>query len=297
MQLHEDHLYRLLRLLGSLGIFTEIAPRMFRNNETSAYLRRDNPQNIRAMILMHNSPQMTRPWMESLEESLRDGQVPFARVHGVDLFGYMDQNRDFDLLFSQAMDAVEQITGTEFLEDFNWDVFERVIDIGGSKGAKAISILKRHPGVRALVYDRPQIIEVAKSESMATEAEELLARLEFQGGDMFHSVPEALSDGDLYLCMAIFHGLSDEESTIVLGNLRTAMGAKKAHLLIVDAVAEEMNINPAVAQFDMQMLIGTRGRERTLSEWQRLLQGSGFEISEVVAARTFAKFIVAKVVQ
>lgn len=294
LHLHEDHLYRLLRMLGSMGIFAETSPRVFRNSKTSAFLRVDNPQNVRAMILMHNSPEMTKPWMESLEESIRDGGVPFAKVHGVDLFAYTDQNKEFDLLFSQAMDAVENLTGNMFFEDFNWGAFDRIIDVGGSKGSKSIAILKSFPNLKAVVFDRPQIIETAKTNWGKKVADEVLARIEFQPGNMFESLPIAASDKDLYLFFAIFHGLSDVESQKVLTNLKTAIGKKKPWVLIADSVAEEMQINPTVAAFDMQMLIGTRGRERTLSEWRSLLEDSGFEIVDVIDVRTFAKFIIVR---
>jgi hypothetical protein len=69
---------------------------------------------------------------------------------------------------------------------------------------------------------------------------------------------------------------------------------KRPYVLIADSVAEEMHINPTIAAFDMQMLIGTRGRERSLGEWRRLLEGSGFELVDVIDIRTFAKFIIAK---
>lgn len=294
LRLHEDHLYRLMRMLGSMGIFDETQPRVFRNSKTSAFLRVDNPQNVRAMILMHNSPEMTRPWMESLEESIRDGSVPFAKANGIDLFAYMDQNKNFDLLFSQAMDTVENLTGNLFLEDFNWGTFGRMIDVGGSKGSKSISILKSYSNLKAVVFDRPQIIEAAKAHWSGKITADVLARIDFQPGDMFESLPVAESDNDLYVFFAIFHGLSDEECTIILNNLKSAIGTKKPYVLFGDAVAEEMHIDPIVATFDMQMLIGTKGRERTPSEWKRLLDGTGFEIMEIMNVRTFAKFIVAK---
>lgn len=294
LQLDEGHLYRLMRMLGSLGIFDETSPRVFKNSKTSAFLRMDNPQNVRAMILMHNSPEMTKPWMESLEESIRDGGVPFAKANGVDLFGCMDQNKNFDLLFSQAMDAVENLTGNLFLEDFNWGAFDRIIDVGGSKGSKSISILKSFPNLNAVVFDRPQLIEAAKTHWQGKIADDVLGRIDFQPGDMFENLPVAESDNDLYVFFAIFHGLSDEECVKVLNNLRSAIGAKKPYVLFGDAVAAEMNIDPVVAAFDMQMLIGTTGRERTQSEWKRLLDGAGFEIMEIVNVRTFAKFIVAE---
>jgi hypothetical protein len=49
-----------------------------------------------------------------------------------------------------------------------------------------------------------------------------------------------------------------------------------------------------VAGFDMQMLIGTRGRERTLAEWTALFEGACLRIEEVVEVRTFASFIVVR---
>lgn len=294
LQLHEDHLYRLMRMLGSIGIFEESSPRIFRNSKTSVFLRADNPKNVRAMILMHNSPEMTKPWMEPLEESIRDGGVPFAKANGVDLFGYMDQNKNFDLLFSQAMDAVENLTGNMFLEDFNWGGFDRIIDVGGSKGSKAIAILKSYPNLKALVFDRPQIIEAAKPHWSGKIAPDVLQRIDFQPGDLFESLPAAESDNDLYVFFAIFHGLSDEECTRVLNNLKSAIGTKQPYILFGDAVAEDMQIDPTIAAFDMQMLIGTKGRERTPGEWKRLLDGAGFEIVEILNVRTFAKFIVAR---
>ena len=294
LQLHEDHLYRLMRMLGSMGIFDETAPRVFKNSKTSAFLRQDNPKNVRAMILMHNSPEMTKPWMESLEESVRDGGVPFAKVHGIDLFSYMDQHKRFDLLFSQAMDTVENLTGNLFLEDFNWGQFDRIIDVGGSKGSKALSILKSCPNLKAVVFDRPQIIEAAKTHWHGKIAADILARIDFQGGNMFESLPAAASDNDLFVFSAIFHGLSDEECTTVLSNLKSAIGNTHSSVLFADAVAEETHINPTIAAFDMQMLIGTTGRERTPSEWKQLLENAGFEIVEIMNVRTFAKFIIAK---
>lgn len=290
--LNEDHLYRLMRLLQSMGIFEETAPRVFSNSKTSEFLRMDNPRNVRAMILMHNSAEMTQPWLEPLEASIRDGEVPFEKVHGATLFDYMDQNMQFDLLFSQAMDTVENLTGTAYLDDFNWDTFDRLIDVGGSKGSKTLAILKACPGLNAVVFDRPQIIEEAKSLYSKQLPVGLRSRIDFQGGDLYESLPMARSDNDLYLFFAIFHGLSDDQSTTVLGNLKTAMGNRQPYALIADTVVEDMQCNASVAAFDMQMLIGTKGRERTRQEWENLVENSGFKIVEILDVRTFVKFIV-----
>lgn len=137
---HPDAIYRLLRMLTAIGVFEEVSPRVFGNNALSAYLREDNPKNVRAMILMHNSQEMSRPWYEQLEKAVRSGDVPFQLTHGQQLYEYMDTHPDFDALFSRPMDSVEALTGDSFATDFDWGRFDRVIDLGGSKGSKSIAI-------------------------------------------------------------------------------------------------------------------------------------------------------------
>ncbi|MEI8574028.1 hypothetical protein J0667_18985 [Methylomonas sp. WH-1] len=86
-----DALYRLLRMLAAVGVFEEVSPRRFRNNKLSSCLRPDHPQSVRAMVLMHNSPEMSRPWFEQLEQGVRSG-VPFELAHGQAFYDYMDSH-------------------------------------------------------------------------------------------------------------------------------------------------------------------------------------------------------------
>lgn len=292
--LHEGHLYRLMRMLAANGVFAETAHRIFSNSAMSDYLRAEHPKSVRDMILMHNDPVMTAPWFDSLEACMRSGEPPFVRSHGVELFQYMNENRDFDQLFSSAMDAVEALTGSDYLADFDWGHFDRLIDVGGSRGSKALAILRNNPHLRALVFDRPQVIETAADYWRDRVEPTLLERMAFVGGDMFEAIPPAVSDRDLYLLVAVFHGLGDAEAQQLLGKLKLAFGDRRPAVLVVDTVANECNIDPAVAGFDMQMLIGTKGRERTLEEWRALFAGACLRIDQVVNVRTFASFIVVR---
>ena len=292
LDLHEDNLYRLMRMLASIGIFNETSPGIFSNSKMSNYLREDNPNNVRAMILMHNSPEMTVPWFQSLEESIRDGEIPFKKSNNIDLFEYMDKNTEFDILFSQAMDSVENITGNQFLNDFKWGKFRRLIDVGGSNGSKALSILKSNPNLQAVVFDRPQIIGQAKNKWKSKQGIPELQRVEFIGGDIFESLPPAESDEDAYLFMAIFHTFDDTACRKILSRLTEAIGDKSPTIVIADAVADEVGIDSITASMDMQMLMGSKGRERTMHEWQNLFNGTRFRIKQVVEMRTFAKYLV-----
>ncbi|MDD5579693.1 MAG: methyltransferase [Methylobacter sp.] len=287
-----DAIYRLLRMLAAMGVFEEVSPRIFRNNALSAYLRDDNPKNVRAMILMHNSIEMSKPWYEQLEQGIRSGIIPFQISHGQELYSYMDNHAEFDSLFSLAMDSVEALTGDSFATGFDWGYFNRIIDVGGSKGSKSLALLKRYPQLTALVFDRDQVIQAAATYWIGKESPALLSRLTFQAGDLLESIPPAKDDKDIYFLSAVLHGLDDENCIKVLRNLVTASADTGARIALMELVVPELKADISSAACDMQMFMGTRGKERTLSEWKSLFDQSGLMLGEQVSLQSIGKILV-----
>lgn len=286
-----DALGRLLRMLAAMGVFEEAGPMRFRNNRLSRCLARNDPQSVRAMILMHNSESMSRPWFEQLEAGIRSGVPPFRLSHGDELFDYMDRHADFDQLFSEAMDSVEALVGDGFATDLDWGRFDRVIDVGGSRGTKALAIIKRHPRLSALIVDRPQVVAGAVrywSEHPAEGAE----RLCFQAGDLFKAIPAAAGPGDIYLLSAVLHGFDNASCVQALQKLREAIGSSGARAAVLEMLVPETGADMACASFDMQMFAACRGRERTLKEWTSVIQASGLALEETVRLRSLASILV-----
>ncbi|MEJ2621823.1 MAG: methyltransferase [Candidatus Thiodiazotropha sp.] len=108
----------------------------------------------------------------------------------------------------------------------------------------------------------------------------------------FEAIPQVRSDKDLYLFAAIFHAMGNDEARQILTNLKKACTNHRPTIVIADMLAQEEHIDPSIASFDLQMLIGTHGRERTLQEWHELLEPTGFMISEIVEVRSFARLLV-----
>lgn len=287
----EEALARLMRMLAALGVFTETAPKVFRNNRLSRCLVSGAPQSVRAMILMHNSETMSRPWFEQLEAGIRSGTPPFRLSHGEELFEYLDRHSDFDRLFSEAMDSVEALAGDGFVTDFAWDKFDRLIDIGGSRGAKALAILKRHPKLTALVVDRPQVVAEAKRywSSHRTEGSD---RLQFVAGDLLQEIPPSAGSKDIYMYSAVLHGFDDDTCIQALRNLRIAIGRSGARAAVLELVMPEIGADIASASFDMQLFVGCRGRERTITEWKSIVQRGSMVLDEVVRLRSLGSILV-----
>jgi SAM-dependent methyltransferase len=282
---------RLLRFLAAMGIFEESAAGTYRNNKLSSFLRADRTDNVRAMILMHNAAAMSRPWYEQLERGVCEGVAPFQLTHGEELFAYLDSHAAFDRLFSEAMDSVEALTGDSFATDFDWSRFGRVIDVGGSRGRKALAILKHYPHLTALVLDRAQVIAEARRYWAAHDAQGI-ERLHFQVGDALQSIPPASGAKDIFLLSAVLHGFDDDDCVTILRNLARASGATGAPIALLEMVLPDRHADLSAASFDMQMFMGSRGRERTLAEWLALFGRSGLVLKERVALRSFGSILV-----
>lgn len=286
-----DALGRLMRMLAAIGVFEECTPMVFRNNKLSNCLRTDDPQSVRAMILMHNSEAISRPWFEQLEAGIRSGTPPFRLSHGEDLFDYLDHHANFDREFSEAMDSVEALAGDGFATDLDWGRFERVIDVGGSRGAKSLAILKRHPKLSALVVDRSQVV-VEALQYWAHHPTDGVERLHFQAGDLFEELPVATGPKDIYLLSAVLHGFDNSLCIRALQKLREAIVGNGARVALLEMVVPETGADIACVSFDMQMFVGCRGRERTLSEWQKVIQASKLILEEVVHLRSLGSILV-----
>lgn len=285
-------LRRMLRMLAAMGVFEEVEPGVYRNNRLSAPLRSDRRDSVRAMVLMHNSPQMSRPWFEQLEQGVRSGEVPFHLEHGQDLYTLMDRDVAFDALFAEAMDAVESLVGDSFATEFDWRACDRIIDVGGSKGAKSMAILKRHPHLRAVVVDRAQTIRDAREHWAGRSDAECLARLQYEEGDVFTSVPVAASGKDVYLLSAVLHGFDDQACAMALRNVAIAAAAADAVIVLLEMVLPDSHADLTAASMDMQMFVGTAGRERTRNEWERVFERGGVRLVEIVHLASFGKMLV-----
>jgi hypothetical protein len=189
------------------------------------------------------------------------------------------------------MDSVEALTGDSFATDFDWNRFDRIIDVGGSRGAKSLAILKRHPNLTALVVDRVQVIAEAE-QYWAAHSTGDVERLHFQSGDLLAEIPSARGDRDIYLLSAVLHGFDDDTCVTALRNLVRAIGNSGARIALLEMVLPEVGADVAGASFDMQMFMGSRGRERTLTEWRSLFAQSGLTLEETVGLQSFGNILV-----
>jgi hypothetical protein len=133
--------------------------------------------------------------------------------------------------------------------------------------------------MRAIVFDIPQVVAGARA---WVAGQGLADRCEFVGGDFFESVPQG---GDLYALSHIVHDWDDEKAIRLLRRCREAM-PQHARLAVCEMVVPTGPEPHFSKLLDLEMLVNTGGRERTLDEYEGLYGAAGLELTRVVPTPT-----------
>jgi len=266
-----DPLYRLLRLLSSKGIFYEGEGKIFSNNDPSLLLLKDHPYTLYTMIIFYKEDAL--PTFKDFIPALKDGVTTFEKSYGKRLFGYLEDRPERADLFNKFMTNKNNFVVHEASKSFDFGKYRSVYDIGGGYGHFIIAILDQYPEIEGAVYDSPEVIEKTK-----LETPELVRRgCKLLDGDFFKSVPKG---ADVYILKSIIHDWTDEESLTILKNVNAAMDTS-GRLLLVEIVGTAPNNFDYAKWMDVAMFLMTGGQERTLEEYQKLLEQTGFKIEAI----------------
>ena len=147
-----------------------------------------------------------------------------------------------------------------------------LLDIGGATGTYAEAFLRQYPRMRATVFDRPPVIELARKRLADTG---LMDRLTLVPGDFY---TDELPDGhDLALLSAIIHQNSPEQNLDLYKKVFRAL-TPGGRILIRDHVMSSDRTQPRDgALFAVNMLVATSGGNcYTVEEIQDSLRAAGF---------------------
>jgi cyclopropane fatty-acyl-phospholipid synthase-like methyltransferase len=267
-------LYRLLRALASVGIFTENEHGYFGLTPMGACLQSDSPGSMRS-VAMALVDEHFQAWGDFLY-SIQTGNTAFEHVYGMPIFDYYMQYPEQYKIFDAAMSETHGIKDKAIVESYDFSSVHKLVDIGAGKGGLIKTILNKYPHIQGVIFDQAPV--VANTQLLA----ELGQRLELIAGDFFETVPSGF---DTYVLKRILHDWDDEKSLKILQNCRQAI-ADNGKLLVVESVIPEGNKFSPAKFLDLQMLALTGGMERTASEYSQLFAGAGFELTRIISTTT-----------
>ncbi|MEM8681382.1 MAG: methyltransferase, partial [Planctomycetota bacterium] len=272
-----EALYRLLRALASIGIFSESAPREFELTSLAEPLRSDVPGSKKALALMSGDEHFLA-WSEVIY-SVQTGKTSFDKVFGKPIFDYLGDHPDKAQIFDDAMTGIHGRETGAMLDACDFSGIDQLADIGGGNGSNLCALLNKYPAMKGMLFDLPHVVERA---SERVEAAGVVERCQIVGGDFFEAVP---SGADAILMRHIIHDWEDEKALKILRNCHAALPAQ-GKLLVVECVIPPGNAPFAGKFLDLVMMLIPGGKERTEEEYRELYEASGFDLSRIIPTTT-----------
>jgi hypothetical protein len=274
---HGPSICRLLRALASIGVVTEVSEGMFALTSRGSLLRPDVPGSLAAWSEFCG----TRSWdtWSHLMDSVRSGHSRRKQSSGVDGFHHLEDDAQAALLFNRAMVDLTRPVALAIALTIDWSEMRLVVDVGGGHGELIATILSEQPALRGVLFDLPHATDVAGIHLAAAEVDR---RCTVITGSFFKEVP---GQGDGYLLKSVLHDWDDDQGVQILRTCRRAM-APHARLFVIERIAPQhfcdLPRHRAIAQSDLNMLVGTGGRERTESQYRALLELAQLRVVDVL---------------
>lgn len=144
-----------------------------------------------------------------------------------------------------------------------------LLDVGGGTGIYSIACLLRYPRLKAIVWDRPEVLRVARE--MAAEYG-VADRLQCLAGDMFLDPPPK---ADAMLLSNVLHDWDEPECQALVVRCAAAL-APGGRLLIHDVFLNDSLDGPLpIALYSAALFTLTEGRAYSAEEFRSWLRAAG----------------------
>ncbi|KAK3328767.1 O-methyltransferase [Apodospora peruviana] len=297
VKVEEVLIIRISRVLISAGVLERVGTDKVAHTPNSRIFLDDNPAGHLYNLAWDNTfftfprlPQYFETYGRKEPQTLN--HVPVTYAQGKPELAYYDmiaQSPAKTRTFMMAMSAMETSGPTAGVYDFSWVVSllrsghiaaDRpvLVDVGGAKGHAIKAIVGEFPQLplkRLILQDGPAVIESA----VAMDEPELRG-VKKMAVD-FHA-EQPVKGALLYFIRRCLHNYSDQVCINILKNLVDAM-ADDSKVLIMEDVIEDPP--PEYVPFMDFVMLTFAGKQRTMSNWEKVISGAGLKISSISTAK------------
>ena len=275
-----DAMERLLDACACLDLLEKRGQTYTNTPLADAYLFSGSPISLCGYI-RYSDAATYRCWTY-LEDAVREGTHRWKQTFGHEgqifdsFFVTEASKRDF----LRAMHGFGMLASPKVVTAFDLSRFQKIVDLGGASGHLCITACETYPQMRGVVFDLPKVTWYAREHVANSAARE---RLEVVDGDFFH---DELPAADLYAVGRILHDWSEPKIDRILARIAERL-PPGGGLLVAEKLLNENGVGPIGANMQsLNMLVLCEGKERSVSQYRRILERAGF--TDVEGRRTGA---------
>jgi precorrin-6B methylase 2 len=232
---------RLMNALCAMGLMTKKDGKFSNTPVASHLLVRNSPEFMSG--LMH-TVHLWNTW-STLTQAVRQGTAVSGRQVN-------SRGEEWVTAFIAAMHDRASKQSPTVVAQIDLSGVSRVLDVGGGSGAYAMAFVRAGHGIRATVFDLPNVVPLTKTN---IEEEGLSDKVDTVSGDY---LKDNLGTGfDLVFLSAIIHSNSSDQNRSLIQKCAHAL-RPGGRVIVQDFIMSEDRISPAHGVFfALNMLVGT----------------------------------------
>ena len=174
--------------------------------------------------------------------------------------------------FILGMSNIAKMSAEEVLRSVDLSGYRHILDLAGGPATYGIAFLQAHPRMKATLFDRAAVIEIAREQVCAAALQD---RFDYISGDCLAG--DIGSGYDLVFISNLIHSFSNEENAGIVKKAYDAL-VPGGTILIKDFIMENDRSGPAYGLiFALHMLVHTRaGNTYTYDEIRSWTEAAGF---------------------
>ena len=251
---------RLMNALSAMGLLRKQGGNFENTDSSLRVLVQGQPEYMAG--LMH-TVNLWNTW-STLTEAVREGTAVAHREVN-------DRGADWLSSFIAAMHDRALKQASAVIARLDLSGVSRVLDVGGGSGAYAMAFVRAREGLRATVFDLPNVLPLTRK---YVEKERLTDKVDTAAGD--YNLDGLGTGYDLVFLSAIVHSNSVEENKKLITKCAQAL-KPGGQVVVQDFVMNEDRTSPLHgALFALNMLVGTaEGDTYTESEVRAWMENAG----------------------
>jgi ubiquinone/menaquinone biosynthesis C-methylase UbiE len=191
------------------------------------------------------------------------------------IFQYLSDNPAIGAIFNSSMSGFQLLDTTRFLNAYDLSEVNVLADIGGGNGSLVIAALERHPNLRGIVFDLPDVIVHANTN---LEAQGFQNRCQLVAGDF---TADAIPQADCILLRNVLHNWPDSYVEAILKKCCESLPAN-GRVVIAENLIPSDDRPHFGKLLDLAMLVIPGGRERDESQFATLFASAGLRLNRIV---------------
>ncbi|KAI1153171.1 sterigmatocystin 8-O-methyltransferase [Nemania diffusa] len=296
----EQRLKSITRMAMTNGLFREPVPGQLAHSATSAFLTRNPDAYAWATFMCTKSAPTALAMVDAHKrwgpETVQKNETAYNVAFETELpfFDHLSLDQAEVNRFAAYMRNVTSSEGVNvkhLVTGYDWETLgdSKVVDVGGSTGGAAIALARAYPRLNFVVQDLDANAQRG-SENAKSLPGKIRSRIAFQGHDF--TQPQPVKDADIYLLRMILHDWPDNEAIKILNNIIPAMEKRGSRLLIMDSVLPHpgdvpVSLERIIRVRDLTMMQSFNSKERSLDDWQRLLESANGNLRLVKVTQPF----------